>query len=225
MQPTAAASEPRPLRRDAERNRRRILDAAATVFAERGLDVSLDDIARHAEVGVGTIYRRFPNKDLLIDALFEDHVDGIVAVAEAALEIEDGWDGLEHFLRVALERQAENRGLKELLFGARMSGDSDHATSGRERIAPLVEQIVARAHAGGRLRDDVAVNDMPLIQMMVGAVVDYTRHADPDVWRRFYVLVLDGLRAPDGHRTPMPTGPLDADGVSCAMSSLRPRRS
>jgi len=65
----------RPLRADAERNRQRILTAAAEVFAERGLDVSLDDIAKHAGLGVGTVYRRFPTEGKLVEALFEDHVD------------------------------------------------------------------------------------------------------------------------------------------------------
>jgi len=214
----------RPLRRDAERNRRRILDAAAAVFAERGLGASLDDIAERAEVGVGTVYRRFPSKDALIDALFEDQLAGIIAVAEAALAIEDPWDGLEYFLRVAVERQAANRGLKELILGARMGNQTGCAAEGRSRIEPLVRRLVERAQADGSLRDDVATNDMPLIQMMVGAVVDYTRHVDPDVWRRLFALVLDGLRAPAATRTPMPTGPLDGDGVAAAMSGWRPPR-
>src|SRR5215207_11651643 len=81
----------RPLRADAERNRARILAAAAEVFAERGLDVSLDDIAAHAGVGVGTVYRRFPDKEALIDALCEDKIDRAVALADDALEIQDPW--------------------------------------------------------------------------------------------------------------------------------------
>src|SRR5215218_6134927 len=83
---TSTAARERPLRRDAERNRRRILEAAAEVFAERGLAVTMDDIADHAGVGVGTVYRRFPNKDLLIDALLEDRLAELVAMAERAQE-------------------------------------------------------------------------------------------------------------------------------------------
>ena len=109
METSADPAAVRPLRRDAERNRRRILDAAAAVFAEQGLGASLDEIAAHAEVGVGTVYRRFPNKEVLIDALFDDQLDGIVAIAEAGLAIEDPWDGLVHFLRGAQERQVQNR--------------------------------------------------------------------------------------------------------------------
>ena len=219
-----AAEEPaaRPLRRDAERNRRRILDAAAEVFADRGLGASLDEIAQHAEVGVGTVYRRFPNKEALIDALFDEELEGIVGLAEEGLAIEDPWTGLEHFLRAALERQAKNRGLKELLLGARMAEDSGCTIAGRERIEPIVTRLVERAQQDGSLRPDVAVTDMPLIQLMVGALVDYTRAVDPEVWRRLFTVVIDGLRAqPDG-RTAIAQRPLDADGLTAAMTGWRP---
>lgn len=221
-----AADDPvaRPLRRDAERNRRRILDAAAAVFADRGLGASLDEIAAHAEVGVGTVYRRFPNKEALIDALFNDELDGIVALAEEGLAIEDPWTGLEHFLRAALERQAKNRGLKELLLGARMGEQSGCAIEGRERIEPIVRRLVERAQADGSLRPDVTTTDMPLIQLMVGALVDYTRDVDVDVWRRLFTVVIDGLRAQPGARTPIAQEPLDADGLTAAMTGWRPQR-
>lgn len=224
METAADPSAARPLRRDAERNRRRILDAAAEVFADHGLGASLDEIAQHAEVGVGTVYRRFPNKEALIDALFDDQLDEIVSIAEEGLAIEDPWDGLEHFLRTALERQAQNRGLKELLLGARMGQPSGCAIAGRERIEPLVRALVERAQADGSLRPDADTTDMPMIQMMVGASVDYTREVDPAVWRRMFTLVLDGLRANPGACTPMPSAPLDADGLTAAMTGWRPRR-
>lgn len=218
--PEAAAG--RPLRKDAERNRRRILDAAGELFAEHGLGVSLDEIAHHADVGVGTVYRRFPDKQELIDALFEDQLDTIVAIAEQSLEIEDAWEALEHFLRVGLEKQAHNRGLKQLLLGAGISQDAGCGPPGRDRIEPLVSQLVDRARDAGALRADAALTDVPLIQLMVGAVADYTRDADPEVWRRLLNLVLDGLRAEGHAHTPMPVPPLDRDGVLQAMSGWRP---
>jgi len=224
IEPEALSAEARPLRKDAERNRRRILDAAATVFAEHGLGASLDDIAHEAEVGIGTVYRRFPNKELLIDALFDDQISAIVALAETGLEHEDAWEGLEFFVRSALERQAANRGLKELILGARMSAGTGCTAEGRVRIEPLVTRLVERAQAAGALRDDIDTTDMPLIQMMIGAVVDYTRNVDPEVWRRLLVVVFDGLRAPASARTPMPTGPLDSDGLLTAMSGWNPPR-
>lgn len=220
-----AAEDPvvRPLRRDAERNRRRILDAAAEVFADRGLGASLDEIALHAEVGVGTVYRRFPNKEALIDALFDDQLDGIVALAEEGVAMDDPWDGLEHFLRAALARQAKNRGLKELLLGARMGQPTGCALAGRERIEPVVRRLVERAQADGSLRPDVTTTDVPLIQLMVGALVEYTRDVDPDVWHRLFTVVLDGLRAQPGAHTPITAAPLDAEGLTAAMSGWRPQ--
>src|SRR3974377_1979810 len=104
----------RPLRKDAERNRRRILDAAAELFMERGLGVTLNDIAHHADVGVGTVYRRFPDKDVLTDAFFEEKIGEIVALAEAALTDPDPWRGLTSFLERGLELQARDKGLKQL---------------------------------------------------------------------------------------------------------------
>ncbi|MBF6618781.1 MAG: helix-turn-helix transcriptional regulator [Patulibacter sp.] len=224
METSADPGAARPLRRDAERNRRRILDAAAAVFAEHGLGASLDEIAAHAEVGVGTVYRRFPNKEVLIDALFDDQLDAIVAVAEAGLAIEDPWDGLVHFLRGAQERQVKNRGLKELLLGARMGMPSGCTVDGRERIEPLVRRLVERAQADGSLRPDVDVTDMPMIQVMIGASVDYTREVDPEVWRRMFTLVMDGLRASPDARSPMPSVPLDQEGLIAAMSGWGPQR-
>src|SRR5574342_294589 len=87
----------RPLRADAERNRRRVLSAASDLFAERGLDVSLDEIAAAAGVGVGTVYRRFADKDALIDALFEDKIGDVERLARECLEIEDPWTAFAMF--------------------------------------------------------------------------------------------------------------------------------
>src|SRR5882757_7401519 len=106
----------RPLRRDAERNRELIIDAARDAFAEEGLDVGLHEIARRAGVGVGTVYRRFPDKDDLIDALFENSIDDVVQMAEAALAFDDGWEGLRHFFVSVLELQAGDRGLYDCVF-------------------------------------------------------------------------------------------------------------
>src|SRR3954447_5600139 len=100
----------RPLRSDAERNRQRILAAAAEVFAERGLGVSLDDVAAAAGVGVGTVYRRFPDKDSLIEALFEQKIHGIEELARTSLEIEDAWEAFSGFMRAMCRMQAEDRG-------------------------------------------------------------------------------------------------------------------
>src|SRR5579875_2240178 len=114
----------RPLRRDAALNRRRILHAAAEVFTARGLGASLDDVARQAGVGVGTVYRRFPDKDTLIEALFEERLGAITGVAERALAEPDSWTALVTFLENASSLMAADRGLREILM---------YASHGRDR--------------------------------------------------------------------------------------------
>ena len=191
----------RPLRADAERNRRRILDAAAELFADKGLSVGLDEIAHHAGVGVGTAYRRFPDKRQLIEALFDERLDRLVELAERGLAADDDWQGLTGFIEQATELQIANRGLKELVFG------SDHGTElaprAHARIGPLAEQLVRRAQATGVLRADVVATDLPLMQFIVSSTAELTPHA-PELWRRYLALMLDGLRTRDPNPLPQP---------------------
>jgi AcrR family transcriptional regulator len=108
----------RPLRRDAERNRQRILTAAAEVFTQRGLEASLDDIARHAGVGVGTVYRRFRTKEELVEALFTARLDQVEAFAGQALAAPDPWSGLVSFMEHLTEVMAGDLGLRQMLMFA-----------------------------------------------------------------------------------------------------------
>jgi AcrR family transcriptional regulator len=201
----------RPLRKDAERNRRRILDAAAELFAERGLGVTLNDIAHHADVGVGTVYRRFPDKDVLIDALFEERVEEMLALAEEALEDPDPWHGLVTFLERGLELQARDKGLKQLLLEtpqgcARVGGV-------RERMLPIVTELVARAREAGDLREDIETEDFAVTQWMLGAVVDYGRELSPELWRRYLNLILRGMRREPSAPDALPVPALTRDQI------------
>jgi AcrR family transcriptional regulator len=218
----------RPLRADAERNRRRILAAAAEVFAKRGLEAGLDEIARHAGVGTGTVYRRFPDKALLIDALFESRINDLLELAEAALALEDPWDGLVHFLEGAIEMQQADRGLKELLFG---DGCAPGATSSRfagkmQALLPTISAIVERAQASGQLRADVSFTDLAVIQFMLHGVGAFAAAVEPDLWRRQLGLLLDGLRTERTSATPLPLVPLTVDQlqIMCLPSAPQPRR-
>jgi AcrR family transcriptional regulator len=214
------ATVDRPLRRDAERNRQRILHAAREVFAERGLGASLDDIAREAEVGVGTVYRRFPDKQVLVDALFEDSLAAIVQILEEGLEHTDAWDGLVTSLERALEHQAADRGLMQVLFNDEHGGF--RVAVGRERVAPLIERLLRRAQEQGAARADADASDLALIQLMLGALVDATRDLDPVVWRRYLTIVLDGLRTSRATPTPLPAAPLPLEQVEEAKRCWRP---
>jgi AcrR family transcriptional regulator len=214
-----AASGKRPLRRDAERNRRRILDAAAQLFAERGLAVTLNDIAHHAGVGVGTVYRRFPDKARLIDALFERKLEELVELMERAAADPDPWAGLTGFLAASLQSQACDTGLKELVLAT--PDGVEHVARIRGRLFPLGVELVRRAHQSGQLRADVGAADLAIVQLMLGAVIDGARGVDGELWRRYLELVLQGLRADPGPPPPLRHPPIDADSVDQVMAAAK----
>lgn len=205
---TSQSSE-RPLRRDAERNRQLILAAAREVFATRGLDAGLDEIARHAGLGVGTVYRRFPDKEQLIDALFEERVDAVREVAEHALSLEDPWEGFTHFMEGGLALQMADRGLKELLLSTRPG--LERVAQARQRIRPLANAVIERAQEAGVLRADFGASEIPLLHLMLGGVIDACREEKPELWRRYLAVLLAGLRADAA--APLPVGALDEDAL------------
>ena len=204
MEPPVASPAPgedRPLRKDAARNRRRILAAARALFAAPGLDVTLDDVARHAGVGVGTVYRRFPGKEDLVEALFAEEIDLLVARAEQALEEADPWRSFVDFLVDGTEHMACDQGLREVMLSDAYA--HDRLGRIRDRLVPLTEAIVHRAQEAGVLRADFSPTDIPLLHGMIGSVGLLAQSARPEVWRRYLTLVLDGLRPRPG-LTPLP---------------------
>jgi AcrR family transcriptional regulator len=212
----------RPLRKDAERNRQRILNAARELFAERGLGVTLNDIAHHAGVGVGTVYRRFPDKMQLIEGLFEQAVADIVALADAGLEDPDPWHGLTTFVERACELQADDRGFKEVVLGA--PGGLERVDRIRAKMMPLVTRLVGRARDAGQLRKDIEAQDIPIIQLMMGTVIDCARDVQPELWRRFLAIYLRGLRAECGPPDALPQPPLDPIATQRVMAAWEPPR-
>lgn len=210
-----------PLRRDAELNRRRLMTAAREVFRDRGLAATLDDVARHAGLGVGTAYRHFSNKEELVDAVFEDMIDQVEASAREAAADPDPWHGLASSLEKVCELQAHDRGLREVMLGTGKAAQR-HALVDR-RIKPLVDPLVARAKEQGALRPDMEHLDLPMIQLMVAAVTDQT--GEPDLWRRYLRLLLDGMRTqPDGTE-PLPPAPVFRGiGVAADPTGEKPPR-
>lgn len=192
------------LRRDAQRNRERIVSSARTLFARDGADVSVEDITREAGVGMGTLYRHFPTKEALLDAVLEDAFDDLVQLAEEAAEAEDAWAGFTGFLEEALAQHAANRGLKDVL--ATHDPGRERAQALRRRIRPLLERMMERAQAQGALRPDVTAEDVPLVFWSGSRVIETTESVAPDLWRRYLGLLLDGLRAEAA--TPLPAPPL-----------------
>ena len=216
---TVTDEHERPLRADAERNRLRVLAAAQTVFAERGLDVSLDEIAAAAGVGVGTVYRRFPTKEALVDALFESRIATVIAHFERCLANPDPWDGFAELIGGACRMQAEDRGLKQALLEQHRG--LERVRAARDRIAPIARQVVRRAVDAGAVRADIESFDIPMINLAVGLVAERTRDVAPDAWERILTIVLDGLRAGRAAPTPMPAPALDAEQFAAAMSKPR----
>jgi AcrR family transcriptional regulator len=209
----------RPLRRDASLNRERIVAAARELFAERGLEVTMDEIARRAGVGVGTVYRRFPRREEIIQALFEQRMEDYLALTERSLADPDPWHGLVEFCEQGLAMQAADRGLKELLAGHGHGGESGARM--RARLIPLVERLVARAQEAGVLRPDVGALDLPMVSLMVGQVIDFSHEVAPDLWRRYLALLLDGLRS---EGSVLPLAPLEPAQLDAAIERLHPQR-
>ena len=208
-----------PLRADAERNRQRLVAAAKDLFATRGLDVTLDDVARHAGVGTGTAYRRFPNKDALIDALMVDRIGELAKLAEECLEEPDPWVGLTGYFERALALQAADRGLKEVLFSSGRGRErSNHA---RRAIAPVVTKLVARAKEAGVVRSDFDTSDVPLINFMLNTIVDFSRDIEPELYRRYLAIVFDGLR-PREDLEPLPVKALPVQDFQDALARWKP---
>ncbi len=216
---TATPSPDRPLRRDAERNRQRILEAARDAFADEGLSVTLDEIARRAGVGVGTVYRRFPDKEQLIDALFEEQMTKFVALADECLADADPWDGLLRFLDQACHSHASDRGFKEVVLSG--AHGLERVARARELMFPVVARLVRRAQEDGSLRPDVEPTDMPLLQLMLGALSECTRHVDPEVWRRYLGIITDGLRTQRDEHCALGCGALSPEQAQAAMHAWK----
>jgi AcrR family transcriptional regulator len=212
---SGAAPVPRPLRRDAELNRRRIMEAARLVFAERGLEATLDEVARQAGVGVGTVYRRFPDKEALVDALFEESFGQVVTLAERALELPDAWEGVIVLLTELAETQAADRGLRDIMLSE--SYGHDRVAQMRDRIKPLLERMVERAQQQGGLRADLRAGDLPAILMMISVTVEFGGEARPDLWRRYLTLLLDGICAHRDGPTALPESELEDEDMPEAM--------
>lgn len=210
---------PRTLRRDAALNRERLLVAADELFAARGLDVTLNDIAHHAGVGVGTAYRRFANKGEVVDALFEQRLEQVADVAREALADPDAWAGLVTFVSRALTMQFGDRGLTDVMNN-RSLGDSRVAEA-RDRIAPIITALVERAKEQGVVRPDFDQSDLIFLQVALSAIVDRSRSVAPELYQRYLVMFLDGISTRREAFSPLPAEPLSPARTHEAMTRAR----
>lgn len=206
----------RPLRKDAARNRELLIRSAREVFAERGLEASLDDVAHHAGLGVGTAYRHFANKHELAKAIFAEDVDKFVVLAEEAAALDDPWTALRRFLEGAAEAQTADRGLREVLMGVL---DPEQMDAVNERVSVPLRDMVARAKKSGALRRDVETSDFGVVVLMLCTVADATADVAPGLWRRYLPMLLNGLRP--GAR--LPAAPLSDDDFRTAITTHKRR--
>jgi AcrR family transcriptional regulator len=190
----------KPLRADARRNREKVLKAARAVFADQGRDAQMDDVARRARVGVGTVYRHFPTKEALLQALSDEMFDVVAAYAERALERDDAWEAFKDVLWFGGEKTSGDRAFSEVM-AAQRSGPP-RACPGQIALTASVGELMRRAKAAGRMRPDAMIEDIPLVMCGIGSASGM-EHPCEDAWRRHLGIVLDGLR------TEAATRPLD----------------
>lgn len=188
-------------RADARRNREAVLQAAKELFGEQGLEAQMPDVAKAANVGVGTVYRHFPTKDHLIAALVSERFDRLAAKASEGLEAADPWDGISDFIRFAAQVQAEDRGLCEVM-GSRP--DMMDAAARAAGLTELADRLVKRAQRSGQLRRDLEWQDVPMIACGLGSVTQSSPAPSVGRWPRLVEIILDGLRAPGSGRLPKP---------------------
>jgi AcrR family transcriptional regulator len=161
----------------------------------------MPDLARAAKVGVGTVYRHFPNKDSLIAALVADRFERFAEQAHQSLEAQDAWEGFADLIRFAAQVQADDRGLCEVM-GSRP--DLMNTAALAAGLPELTDRLVKRAQRSGQLRRDVEWEDIPMIVCGLGGVTQTIPVPSVGRWPRLLEIILDGLRAPATSRLPKP---------------------
>ncbi len=188
-------------RADAQRNRDKLVAAARALFAGRGLDVPMDEIARRAGVGSGTLYRHFPTREDLVTAAFIERVSENVAAVERALQDDDPWRGFTSYVRETARSQAADRAMADLLA---IGHPSQELRALQARGYKGFSELVARAQASGKLRADFSPEDLILLYMAVAGITRYAGPTAPAAVERFIAFALDGYRAEAATPAPPP---------------------
>jgi AcrR family transcriptional regulator len=207
-------------RKDAERNREKLVEAGRAVFAEQGPDASLEEVARRAGVGIGTLYRHFPTREALVEVIFEEHVAEMRAAAEDASAADDAWAGLVSFLERSLQLQADNLPLRDVFLRHKTDGDG-RISEQRLRIGELLERAVARAREQGSVREDLALSDVLFALWSFWPLLELTAPVAPRAWRRHLQILLDGMR-PEA-ATPQRVRPLGRHQLEAVIEGFRGR--
>lgn len=182
----------RPLRADARRNRERVLTAAGVVFAEQGRDAQMDDVARRAGVGVGTVYRHFPTKEALMEALAIDRFEKVIAAGKCALEREDPWEAFTESVWTGAELLSADRAFTEVV--GELQGPMPLPPELLQDMNDTFGTLLRRAQASGDLRPDLVLDDVSMLMCGIGFATRKP-HQCVEAWRRHVSILLDGLRA------------------------------
>lgn len=184
-----------------DKNRELLMAAAAEVFAEVGFAATLDEVAARAGLGVGTAYRRFANKQELIDALFRERIDELEGIMGEALAEDDPWNGITTYLELSVALGAGDKGFREMMLDS--PAERDFVGDARARLMPLIEDLVARAHQAGVLREGIEATDLVMVVLMLSSkIADYHGEVETPFWRRYFELMVEGLRVGAGGPLP-----------------------
>jgi AcrR family transcriptional regulator len=207
--PQPMEEEPRRLRADAERNRRRLVEAATAMFCDRGLDIGVGEIAQEAGVGRGTLFRNFPTKEHLIAAVVVDRMNDSVVRGRAALEASDPGQGLFELIDQSIGRVATDRALFDAIGDTWLTNDEIRAA--HTELMGVLDALVTRAQASGAVRSDIGAVD---VLMMIKGVCEAMRsfqHIDPGVGMRQLDLLWAAISAPGAQRPLRGSPPSIAD--------------
>ncbi|WP_260859535.1 TetR/AcrR family transcriptional regulator [Streptomyces cupreus] len=183
---------PRAMRADARRNHERLLTEARTAFAEHGTDASLEDVARRAGVGIGTLYRHFPNRHALLSAVFEDAVSDLLSRARELSRAPEPCGALVTWLREMVEHASEYRGLSRALMSV-TNDDTSALARCSDPIREAGSELLTRAQDAGTIREDVAIADLLQLTHAIALAAGETP-GDPELADRLLMLTLRGLK-------------------------------
>jgi AcrR family transcriptional regulator len=217
-QPAEPAEQTKPtVRRDVARNRAKLLAAADELVADRGLDMSLNELARRAGVGVGTVYRHFADREAVIDALFLERLELIAGVLDEALAMPDPGAALRWAFMTLGERMVGDRALVQIMTTNKSETRRDAV---RAMLLPRVTPLVQRAQASGQFRPEMSPLDLSMTLLMMHTVTLYSGAVRPELWRRYLQILLDGYAAPDQPRDADLVRAMSPDEMAAAMAAL-----
>jgi AcrR family transcriptional regulator len=188
------------LRSDARRNRRRLLEAAREVMREHGLEASLGEIARRAGVGNATLYRHFPTREVLCEAVFAEYGSDLERIRERVLRVPDPWDALVSWLEETCAAFAHDRAFADLITQGMPQSPALNEVC--IQGIQLAQTLLDRAQRAGAVRSDVELTDVLVVVCSLQRVIPAAAEVAPDAWRRHLAIALDGFRPRQGPALP-----------------------